>query len=245
MYKKLLLLICGASLVGSLESQAQQRWEIGLSGGYTHNTLSADVGYRSFTKYQPSAGFQVSVPVQYHVNDWFGVQLDLSYIQKNYALKRTGFFEGVNSEITNNFIQAPLMAHFSFGTEEIRGFLNLGGYVGYWTSSRFQSTVPNPFSPDKELDDNDQIYNYNDLVDYYSHSGKVEFDSRRDRRVELGLVSGVGAEYRIDERFKVFAEARYYYSATDLQKDYMINQTPRYNNTIGLQAGVFYAIWSK
>ncbi|MCL7986487.1 PorT family protein [Sphingobacterium sp. lm-10] len=241
MHKKLLLLLVSLSSLAAMQGYAQQqRYEIGLSAGYTRNSLTTDNGYRSFTRHYPLNGFQVAVPMQYHVYDWLGVQLDLTYIQKNYAVRRTGFFEGIESEFTNSFLQAPLMAHFSFGGEDLRGFLNLGGYAGYWVSSRIRGASADVFSAGRDLGDDEQLFRYTDLIDLYNYDERVAFDSRRDRRLELGLLSGVGLEYRVSPSYKVFAEARYHYSLTDLQKDYMVNQIPRYNNTLGVQVGVFY-----
>lgn len=241
MHKKRLLLVAFLSSLAAMGLQAQQqRYEIGLSAGYTRNALTTDNGSRSFTRNYPLNGFQVAVPMQYHVNEWLGVQMDLSYIQKNYALRRTGFFEGIESEFTNSFLQIPLMAHFSFGGEDLRGFMNLGGYAGYWLSSRVRGASADPFSPGSDLGDDEQWYRYTDVIDLYRYDERVPFDSRRDRRLELGLLAGVGMEYRVSAHYKVFAEARYNYSLTDLQKDYMINQIPRYNNTFGVQLGVFY-----
>ncbi|PVH24596.1 porin family protein [Sphingobacterium corticibacter] len=241
MPKRILILLACFFMVGVTQSYGQQqRYEIGLSAGYTRNTLTTDNGSRSFTRNYPLNGFQVAIPMQYHINDWFGVQLDLAYVQKNYALRRTGFFEGVENEVTNSFIQAPLMAHFSFGGEDLRGFLNLGGFAGYWASSRIRGASGDAFSADNDLGDNDQLYRFSEIFNLSSYDERVSFDSRRDRRLELGLLAGVGLEYRVSPQYKIFAEARYQYSLTDLQKNYMINQIPRYNNTFGVQLGVLY-----
>ncbi|WP_166334547.1 porin family protein [Sphingobacterium chungjuense] len=241
MPKRILILLACFFMMGVTQSYGQQqRYEIGLSAGYTRNTLTTDNGSRSFTRNYPLNGFQVAIPMQYHVNDWFGVQLDLAYIQKNYALRRTGFFEGVENEITNSFIQAPLMAHFSFGGEDLRGFLNLGGFAGYWASSRIRGANLDPFTPGSGWEDDEQLFHYTQISGLYRSNEGVEFDKQRDRRFEAGLLGGVGMEYRVSPHYKVFAEARYQYSLTDLQKNYMINQIPRYNNTFGVQLGVLY-----
>ena len=45
------------------------------------------------------------------------------------------------------------MAHFSFGGNNLRGFLNLGGYGGYWISSRIRGANIDIFSPGANIDD--------------------------------------------------------------------------------------------
>ncbi len=237
--KILILLACFSTLAATKLYGQQQRYEVGLSAGYTRNSLTTDLGNRSSTRNYPVNGFQVAVPMQYHVNEWFAVQLDLSYIQKNYAIRRTAGFRGVESELKNGFIKAPLMAHFSFGEQDLRGFLNLGGFAEYWINSRIKGTNLDLFT-DRITDQDEGSHDVFDFFDLTPFDERVSFDSKRDRRWQLGLLAGVGVEYRVAEKYKVFTEARYYYSVTDLQKNYMINQIPRYNNTIGVQVGVLY-----
>jgi len=62
----------------------------------------------------------------------------------------------------------------------------------------------------------------------------------RDNRLEYGLLPAIGAEYKLNDFCSITLDGRYYYSASDLQKDYMEQKMPRYNNTFTLQAGVLF-----
>lgn len=77
-----LLLAISLTIALSSLNNLHAQFYAGLSGGYTDNSLSASTGYRSFTRYQPRGGFVLSVPIQYHFNEWFALGADLSYIQK-------------------------------------------------------------------------------------------------------------------------------------------------------------------
>ncbi len=208
----LLLVFCGVSL--------SAQWRVGIQGGYTHNTLSASTGYFYDWNYAPLGGFTVGVPVQYEFADWFALQADLSYIEKGYNIHRSGFFNGVYTNIKNGYLQLPVYTHFSFGGNKLRGFLNLGAYGGYWLSSKREGVMPQFIEG--------TIYNFNE---------RVPFDSRRDNRFEGGLLMGIGLQYQVAPRVQLVAEGRYYYSLTDLQKHYMKNQMPRYSNTLVFQIG--------
>lgn len=220
--------------------KAQNRLEIGIAGGYNKNYLHSSTGYRAFTTYEAESGFEIGLPILYHINDWFAMQIEPAYIQKNYQIKRTGFFEGIYQKNINNYIQLPIIAQFSFGGKQLRGFLNMGGYAGYWTSGRVKGSAPNVFDNRPEIADNEEIDHFLQVYQRYTYNEQYNFDSRRDRRIELGLLAGVGIQYLLQEKYRFFVEGRYYYGLTDLQKKYMTNQTPRYHDNYGIRIGCLF-----
>lgn len=226
----------------SVYSQQPARWEGGLSLGFTRNSLHTSVGYRAFTKYEPLNGFTFSLPVRYNFNDWFALTSELSYIRKNYEYKRFGFYGGQYQKTTNGFIQIPVMAHFSFGGTKLRGFLNLGGYASYWTDSHIKGvTIGINWAGENPDSSKDKIIDY---IIPYSYNEKRDFDNRRDRRILFGITGGIGMEYALNSKYKLFIEGRYFYETSDLQKDYMINRIPRYNDTFVIQIGCLFNLSS-
>jgi len=211
----------------SMSTTLYAQFKVGLLTGITSNTLDTSTKNRPFGKYESRSGFTAAIPLQYHFNDWFALGADLSYIEKNYSWSRTGFYEGIGQTTTNSYIQLPLMTRFSFGGERLRGFTNLGGYVGYWINSNIQGVALDM------MNNSNPEYEYNE---------KYTFDKRRDNRVELGLLASIGIEY-IWNRYSFFLEARYYHGMTDLQKNYMINQIPRYNKTVAVQVGCMFDLF--
>lgn len=81
-----------------------------------------------------------------------------------------------------------------------------------------------------------------DLTDLYYYDEKYPFNSVRDNRFEAGAVIGLGLQYEINDLLTVLAECRYYYSLTDMQKDYMKMQVPRYLNTMLFQVGLLVTL---
>jgi hypothetical protein len=210
---------------------------VGVEGGWNRNYLTTSNNSQYFTEYKSQAGFSAGIPVLYRFTDWLAVQADPSYLQKNYKIERTGFFTGIYQRNTNGYLQLPLMAQFSFGGKELRGFVNLGGYAAYWMSGRVKGTEPNILNP---VDTAFTTVNAGSLLgeNYsYSYDEKYTFNNTRDRRLELGAIAGLGVSYEWKATYLFFVEGRYTRSLTDQQKQYETNQTPRYNDTFGLSAG--------
>jgi len=230
------ILLTSVLLFGSVVAYAQDGDKggrgclfVGLSGGYAHNHLTTSVGYRPFMAYESRGGFTAGIPVVYRFADWFSLQTELSILQKNYKWLRTEYYVYdvmPYHEVKNTYLQLPLMARFSFGGKKLRGFCTPGVFIGYWAGSRIKGIA---------LDNNHLPYAYDE---------PFEFDARRDNRFEYGLQMGLGLEYRYNQLFTFMLEGRYNYSLSDMQKDYMKQQTPRYNNTYVIQAGVLVNLLS-
>lgn len=221
----------------SCERSAMAQLEAGITAGYVKNHIITSPGYRTFTRYQDRSSVTAGLVFRYRLNQWLAVEADPSYLQKRYELRRYNFFDGIHQINTNGYLLLPVMGHFSFGGEKLKGFVNMGGYGGWWMHGRIKGTMPNVFSEEPGSDElpgllvSDPPYDYNE---------KYAFDRRRDRRIEWGLLAGAGLEYRLQNRFVFFAEARYYYSLTDQQKKYMLNQVPQYLDAYVLQAGCLF-----
>lgn len=207
------------------------QWSAGISAGYTSNELYTNISNYNYNYYQKEGGFVIAVPVHYAIRDWLAVKAEPGFIEKSISLHQA---VPVNppTQLTSryHYLQLPLMAQFSFGAGRWRGFANLGGYGAYWLSGRikgteldgFNYTIPDGINLTQEVD------------------AKYEFDTRRDRRLQFGWLAGGGVQYAISKKLDVFAEGRYYQDLTDLQKDYMHNQVPRYNITTSVSAGCLY-----
>jgi opacity protein-like surface antigen len=209
-------------------AEAPPRWHIGLSGGYANNTLHTSTAGRALTEYESGHGFGFAIPLRYQFNSWFAAQAELQYIQKNYTWRRTGPYDRVHSDVTNSFIELPLMANFSFGGEKLRVFANAGGYAGVWIDSRRKGVqIENTQDP------------FSGSIFYDEYDERVEFDKRRDAPFEAGLLAGLGLQYRF-KPYVLFLEGRYYYGLTDLQQDYGYNMVPRMNDTVTVAMGVLF-----
>ncbi|MFR9651803.1 MAG: outer membrane beta-barrel protein [Rikenellaceae bacterium] len=216
MVKKLLLTLC---LLSSTSLFAQLR--VGVSSGVTLNNLDCSSGWYYDREYQTASGFSVAIPVQYDFKEWFSVKVEPSYMKKNY----TDYRQSLGAEITskNGFLQLPAMAQFSVGGEKLRGYTSLGAYIGYWSGGSTQGEYYNIFSG---------------RMDFIT--AEYEFNSTRDNRFDGGVLCGLGIEYLVCNNIYINAETRLLYGLTDMQKEYMLYQYPRYNTTFVFELGVSY-----
>ncbi len=216
--KKLLTLV---ALV--LPSLAFAQWRVGVNGGATHNHSTISKHYMTDYQWKDRWGVTLGVMGQYDINDWLGVRAELDWTQKNYRLTRQ-IFSYLDYKYVNNYLQLPVMASFSFGGKQLRGFCNAGVYGGYWLTSGREGTDFN-----------------NSSEKVYEFSEDIKFNSERDQRFDFGFAGGIGVEYRFCQRWAAQVELRYYHSTVSTQKDYMRLSDPRYNSTLGLQAGLWYS----
>jgi opacity protein-like surface antigen len=216
--KKLLTLV---ALV--LPSLAFAQWRVGVNGGATYNHSTISKHYMTDYQWKDRWGVTLGVMGQYDVNDWLGVRAELDWTQKNYRLTRQ-ILSNLDYKYVNNYLQLPVMASFSFGGKQLRGFCNAGVYGGYWLTSGREGTDFN-----------------NSSEKVYEFSEDIKFNSERDQRFDFGFVGGIGVEYRFCQRWAAQVELRYYHSTVSTQKDYMRLSDPRYNSTLGLQAGLWYS----
>jgi hypothetical protein len=173
---------------------------------------------------------------RYQIFNWLGVQVEPSYITKNYATRWAGDYEGLGKNTTTNgFVEFPLLANLSISlagndNARLRLFVNTGFFMGAWVYSREKGLVPvredtHPF--------------YGTLTETSAYDTLYTFDELRDNRFDAGFLAGFGAQFDFLEAFSVFVEGRYNYAFTDLQKQYQ-KQTfaPQKNDTWSIQAGI-------
>ena len=206
-----------------LPSLAFAQWRVGVNGGATYNHSTISKHYMTDYQWKDRWGVTLGVMGQYDVNDWLGVRAELDWTQKNYRLTRQ-ILSNLDYKYVNNYLQRPVMASFSFGGKQLRGFCNAGVYGGYWLTSGREGTDFN-----------------NSSEKVYEFSENIEFNDERDQRFDFGFVGGIGLEYRFCQRWAAQVEMRYYYSTVSTQKDYMRLSDPRYNSTLGVQAGLWYS----
>ena len=209
------------------------QWKVGVEGGVVHNTVLASKCYDYDRHYRGNTGVIIGVPVRYDFQDWFGLQAEVSYLAKNYTMYRSDTYMGNFYDYTNSYLNIPIYARFSFGGSKVRGYLLAGGFLGAWFESYVEGYQMRYFETEG------LIYSG------YYFDEKVSFDSRRDNRFDAGVSGAIGVEYQFAKRFSVFAEGRYLYSLTDMQKKYMLKQPTKHNSTFAFQIGFMYTITTK
>lgn len=213
--------LLAAALLMPLAAQAQ--WRVGTYMGATYNDFSMDKQYMSDFQIDGRWGTAMGVFGQYNINEWLGVRADLNLMQKNHRQHRSAL-KAVDYRFRNTYLQLPLMASFSFGGRELRGFCNLGVYGGYWL--------------DEWLDGTDYYYYTNSSVPV---AESMSFNAERDQRWDFGFIGGVGMEYMFAHNWSVRTEVNCYYSIVSTTKQYMRVKDYRYNTTALIQLGIVYS----
>ena len=234
---RVMTLCCAVSILLLCSLQGRSQFFVGAEGGLNMNYLTTSNASEPFTQYQGMKGFNIGIPVGYQFTDWLAIIATPTYIKKNYDIVRTGFFTGVYQKNYNTYLQLPITARLSFGGEQLRGFVDLGGYAAYWQSARIKGTDANILN---EVDTAFQTVNPTSILGEnapYSYDQKYTFNSKKDQRVELGLVGGLGVSYELLETYTFYLEGKYYRAMTDQQKHYETSQAPRYNDNFGLVLG--------
>ena len=220
--------------VTTLCSSAQ--FSIGLEFGGVRNNLDTDAGYAYDLRYDGRNGATVGIAFGYDFNDWFALRAAPTYIQKGYKMHRTGIYEGIYEKTGNTYIDVPVTARFSFGGKKVKGFVDLGAYVGRWTSSR---RCGDTLLPDSPLDGEDYESTIMPPDAVYHYDESVPFNDKRDNRFDGGLVAGLGVKYRISDRFGISCGAHMLYGLSNLYKKLAASQ-PRYNTTYSFTIGASY-----
>jgi hypothetical protein len=228
-------------ILASYGSKAQ--FYIGLEAGGNQNYLITNISNLVSAEYVPINGFNIAIPIQYKVNDWFALEAAPGFIQKNYQMQRTDFYQGIYQLTKNNYLQIPLSAKFFFGGKKLKGYLDLGGYAAYWNASHIKGSTPNLLNSPAfgtQYPTNTLYKNVFDAYTPLNYSQTYQFNTTTDNRVELGVSAGVGISYQVCRKCEVFTEFKYYDGLTDLQKNYEQEQVPKYNETGTLSIGFLY-----
>lgn len=118
---------------------------------------------------ESKAGLQLGAVANLMVNDLFSVQPELLYVSKGTKIE-----EGSNSlKQKMSYLELPILAKVSFGTEQVQGFVTGGPTIGYWLSGKSKYDLDG----DEETED----YDFED----------------EDKRAELGASFGVGVAYKV------------------------------------------------
>lgn len=207
---------------------AKAQWTVGITGGMNHTSPQIERSYYTDQRISGLNSWNVSAFARYSINDWLAVRAGLSTVDKSYRYEyKLPYKGGTHYDFNDTYLEVPVMADFSFGSEKWRGHCMAGGYIGAWVNSHWKGEA-------QTLDEENKVLNT------YSFNEKHDFDSRRDNRFNAGLVGGVGLSYRINEHWEPMAEVLYYYDLTSYTKQNKMLNNPKYNSTLTFSLGVAY-----
>lgn len=221
--------------------KSHSQFRCGLTAGISSNNLNFDISSLSYTTKHTGIGFFIAAPVQYQLNKVMLIEVLPGIIQKNYSLARNNMFAGIKQEFKNTYFQLPII--FGGDIRKIKKItinINTGFYWGYWISARVSGNIPNVLDIRREMNNTSgQINSYFNLSQY---SEKYRFDKIKDNRFEFGYIIGIRPQYSINNEYSMFLNLSHYSSFTDQQKNYMTNQSKRYNQTYCFSTGLLLKV---
>ena len=155
-------------------------------------------GQKSTTGFLVGAGFNFPLSE----DGFFSIQPELLYIQKGFGGESTN--NGINSKTDNhfNYLELPLLAKISFGSETVKGYVNAGPSIGYALNGKLSSggiSVAYKFGKEPS--------NYNGS-DIYVDANRLDF----------GLQFGGGVGFQVGPG-SLLLDLRYGYGLTHLLKE--------------------------
>jgi hypothetical protein len=208
------------------------RWYIGVYAGYANNTVYMGGGDKIeyFKEYRAGHGWTIGIPVRYQIFTWLGVQVEPTFITKNYSMHQTGAHSKLYDEFTNSFVDFPILLHFKLNIMNtgLSLFANGGWFLGVFANAHRRGKALAMTSAE----------NPGDLI-YHDYNEDYTFDDRYDSRFDGGLLGGLGVQYDL-KPVSFYIEWRYNYSLSDLHKQMQRNQTPYMNDTWTIHAGVLF-----
>lgn len=198
-------------------------WYVGLLLGGSRNTLRVDNAPRVLANsaWLTNQGINLDIRAGYQFNQWFGIRSGLQMISKNYATEKTTrtptdtFY--LDTRHNNTYLQLPVMADFSFGSELIRVHVLFGGYAGWWCTQHRNGFI---YSPKENT----------------GMGWKYGFEEGYDQRFDAGLASGASISLRVSPQWQLHFGGDHFYSLVSCKQD----PYKQYNKTSTFEMGMTY-----
>ncbi|MCP3932770.1 MAG: PorT family protein [Bacteroidetes bacterium] len=162
---------------------------IGFGGRIGTNLANVDIEGGGITLETDSkAGLNIALLLKFGISENFSVQPEVNFMQKGYRLELDFFDEKVESKVTFNYFEVPILAKLSFGPELIQGFVQGGPSFGFAMSGTTET--------DGEKED-------------------IDFDEDGFKRGEVSFIIGGGVGFNIGPG-QLFVDARYLLGFSDI-----------------------------
>lgn len=206
------------------------QWLLGVKAGCTNNRLYTAYT-RGYSNYQYAQGYSMGLILEYRAGNNLAFVIEPSWIEKNYRNISTSIATRFSRKMLtikniNNYLVLPLMVKFYLGQAKLKPFVDIGSYMSLWYSGGISMHKGTGSKPINSHD--------------YPYSTTYEFDARRDKRIESGLLAGLGLNYQRG-RHNLFVESRYDMSLTDVHK-YTEKNMEKKNNTLLFSLGYMYQL---
>lgn len=164
---------------------------VGVKGGAT----MSNVQFTPKVKQSLLPGMLMGVTVRYTEEKIFGLIGELMVEQRGWKENYEGAPLAYQRSLT--YITLPVLTHIYFGSDKIKGFVNLGASVSYMLSEKIKSDY--------------DYANALDQPDFPSHRSTEQLTMAVKNKVDYGITGGAGVEFVIKKKHSVMLEGRYYF----------------------------------
>ena len=215
--KKTLFILASLFVFGA--THAQTVLTFGPKVGVNLSTLT---GKSDFTDKKLLTGFNAGLVLNVGINEIFSVQPELFFSQQGYKISATILDAPATITQTLNYINLPVLAKASFGERNIRGYVNLGPYLGYMVGGH------------ETID-----------IQGNKESERTDFDKHTElNRLDFGIAAGIGALYRTGHG-DVILDVRYNAGLTPVSEDVVLEAGRDTNSVLGISVGYLFPIGAR
>ena len=183
--------------VSSLTAFAQRQYEPNFAiGGKAGATLSM-MSFSPKVSQGLLPGMMAGVAMRYTEEKLFGLIAELNFEQRGWKEK---YDPGVNFSYSRilSYIQIPVMTQIRFGSDRVKGFINLGPEVGFMIGSHISA--------------NFDYTNISAVAGYPAgYRTNQQLAMEVSNRFDYGIAGGLGLEVIMKGRHSLMLEGRYYY----------------------------------
>ena len=218
-----LALILTASFT-SLQAQTH----IGLRAGHQWANVDGTEGTDNLTRsFESISGPEFAIFADIPVLGGFSIQPELAYTTKGFAYDQNANIDlfnielpiGAHAESRFRYLEAPILAKYTFGDGPFRAYLAGGPSFGYATKGKVITTA-------------------NVLIDLKVGETPINLDGNNFERFEVGGILGGGVEFNTPFA-KFFADARYKHGFTEVYDIPVVEEKVRHQ---GFNLNVGFAI---
>lgn len=171
------------------------------------------------------AGFNVGAIASIGINDRFSIQPELFFSQQGYRADADIVDLGVETTTvqTLNYINLPVLAKYTFGENNLRGYVNVGPYLGIMIGGRERV----------DIDGREESVE------------RIDFDLQNKlKRMDFGIALGGGALFRAGEG-ELMLDLRYSAGLVPVSDEVIFSAGRDKNSVLGISVGYLFPLGTR
>lgn len=151
-------------------------------------------------------------------DEFLSIQPELLYVQKGFASEGSSLLGSYDYTYRLNYLELPVLLKIGFGTDVIRGYVNLGPSVGYLLNGQVKGSGEIAGLVGGSVDEKIE----------FTKSSTNDPTELHANRIEFGASFGGGIGISLGGRSMLFVDARYNAGLTNFDKDNKSKNQPIY-----------------